>query len=173
MKKKKRLLFLLFSVVIVFAVIMNLLIQGEFQVYDVYYGVDDTIYSDKEAFVNDLTERYNVTREKAESFYDTGDYMKITIGYKITNNSLFPMYVSETIFCNDSRVFVCTEKSESQSKRFVSSGESTFLGTSIILKKSDFTPELIEEIKVYVLTISASPLVKLEFDSDSKVLLRF
>lgn len=168
--KKSTVVFFVLFVVIVFAVIMNLLVQGNFRIRNVYYGVDEEMYDSKESFVSILTDSYNISRSEAEELYESEDFMKINIGYTITNKSLFPMYVSKTVFCNDSRVFVCVEKPESQSKCYVSAGESTTLSTSIILRKSDFTREILENMKIYALTIGASPLVKLELNSDIELI---
>ena len=156
--------------VIVFVVIMNLLVQGNFQVKNIYYGAYEELGDSKESFMNSLTDEYNVSRSEAEELYESKDIMKINIGYTITNKSLLPMYVSKTVFCNDSRVFVCVEKPESQSKCYVSAGESTTLNTSIILRKSDFTREILEDMKIYALTIGASPLVKLELNYDIELI---
>lgn len=163
--KKKMIIIGFLAVFIVFLIAMNLLIQGDFRIRNIYYGVDEEMYDSKESFVSILTDNYNISRSEAEELYESEDFMKINIGYTITNKSLFPMYVSKTVFCNDSRVFVCVEKPESQSKCYVSVGESTTLSTSIILKKSDFTTELLENLKIYALTAGVSPLVKLDFSS--------
>lgn len=173
MKKTNKKKIILIFVVIVFLIIVVFFyssVNGDFEIGNIYYNVEDRDITDKDLFVQTLTDSYNMSGEEAEYFYDTDDYMKITIGYTINNQSPLPMYISNPVFCNKSYIFVCNDKPESQSLCFLSAGENTQLRTDLILRKSEFTQEIFENLKIYIFTIGVSPLVKLNLSTSSATL---
>lgn len=168
--KKKLFVFIVVVVLLLFSALficINPKIDTGFTIKKVFYGSHSIFPYDikhEDEFIEKLMKSYNISEEQAvDVFNNPNDYVNVVIEYTIDNKSLLPMYVVNPLFCNDSTVFINTEKPESQAICYIPTECSSLFGTDIIVKKSKLNNEFLENLKITVLTFGASSLCNISF----------
>lgn len=166
MKKFKIVIAGISFLILVFALFCNSKIDRDFTIVTVYYGesdIDPTLVDEKEYFIKNMKDLYNMPRKEAERLYSKpSDYVEIGISYTIENHSPLPMYVIKCAFPN-SGCYICTLAQECTAHAFIAPNSSSSYGTTVYVKRENLTKDFLHKFKFYVLSLGTYPVMSVSF----------